>query len=450
MPKPLLATALARALLAGGYDIGSILASVRQTIGRRGLPAISRRYLEAFAGRPYPRQREVVEFLLRDEGFRRLQRRSQEKIPFRQLLAGPLPMRPIPAAAGWKIPQITSTAELAQWLRLTPEELEWFAGRPGFARKAVTSPLHHYYYNAVPKRNGQIRLIEAPKQRLKLLQRQILAEILDYIPAHDAAHGFVHGRSIRSFAAPHVASSVVLHMDIEDFFPSIPAARIGALFRTAGYPETVAELLAGLCCNAIPHQIWKQAIWKQPMFRADTGATKEMRSLYERLHLPQGAPTSPSLANLCAYRLDCRLQGLAAKAHATYTRYADDLAFSGGKDFARVVDRSAGRDRFADRVGAILLEEGFRAHYRKTRIQHQGVRQRLAGLVVNQHLNIAREEFDQLKAILTNCIRHGLASQNRQAHSDFRAHLEGCIGFVDSIHASKGAKLRKLFGQISW
>src|SRR5262249_23329973 len=153
-----------------------------------------------------------------------------------------------------------------------------------------------------------------------------------------------------------------------------------------------------------------------------------VRALYARPHLPQGAPTSPALANVCTYRADCRLSGLAKSAGAVYTRYADDLAFSGDDDF----DRRA--ERFSVHVAAILHEEGLSVNHRKTRIMRRGVRQRLAGVVANERLNVARDDFDRLKAILTNCVRHGPESQNRDGHPSFRSHLEGRVGFVESIN----------------
>lgn len=148
--------------------------------------------------------------------------------------------------------------------------------------------------------------------------------------------------------------------------------------------------------------------------------------------------------NLCAYRLDCRLSGLAKAAGAAYTRYADDLAFSG------VVDLARGVERFTAQVTTIVGEEGFRVNPRKTRVMRDGVRQYLAGLVVNEKPNIARDTFDQLKAILTNCIRHGAASQNREGHPHFRAHLEGRVSFVASVNATKGQKPRSRWEAIHW
>jgi hypothetical protein len=440
MTRQQFASIVARAMLAGPQDIGSIVERIRHAVGHRGLPAVSRRYLETFITRPHPRRLEVIRFLLEDQGFQRLQARAP-KTGISRLPTLPQPaMRPSPAAATWPIPSILTISGLSEWLRLSPAELEWLADLKHLTARPGAERLHHYCYTAARKRSGALRLIESPKQHLKLLQRQILREILVSIPAHTAAHGFIPGRSIRTFASPHIGQRVVLRMDIEHFFPSIALARIAAFFRTAGYPESVADSLANLCCNPTPAHVLKALAISQNGEPRDTTIT----SMYLRAHLPQGAPSSPALANLCAYRIDCRLQALAAASGAVYTRYADDLAFSGSETFER------GIHAFAGRVAAILLAEGFRANYRKTRIQRRSARQQLAGLIVNQRLNTPRRDFDTLKAVLTNCIRLGPSSQNRDQLPDFRAHLLGRIAFVESIHPGRGAKLRNLFGQIAW
>jgi hypothetical protein len=226
-------------------------------------------------------------------------------------------------------------------------------------------------------------------------------------------------------------------MDLEDFFPSISGVRVQTFFRTAGYPEQVADLLGGICTNATPREVWKG-------IDANANQLWETRALYARPHLPQGAPGSPALANLCAYRTDCRLAGLAKAAGAIYTRYADDLAFSGGEEFGRCAER------FSIHVAVILQEEGFRVNHRKTRIMRGGVRQHLAGLVVNERVNVRRSDFDALKAVLTNCVRLGPETQNRDGHPGFRSHLEGRVGFVESINVDKGKRLRAILERIVW
>jgi hypothetical protein len=150
------------------------------------------------------------------------------------------------------------------------------------------------------------------------------------------------------------------------------------------------------------------------------------------------------LANLCAWRLDARLHGLAQSVGAVYTRYADDLAFSGGE----VLERSARRFQVA--VAVIAAEEGFEIHFQKSRFMRRGVCQQLAGVVLNDHPNIRRAAYDELKAILTNCVRHGPQTQNRAGHANFRSHLLGRIAHVLMIHPRRGAKLRGIFDRISW
>jgi RNA-directed DNA polymerase len=437
MLDPSLLNVLASSLMAGDQNVPSLVSRIEKAIGKRGLPALAARYHEAFLGRTRPRRQDVLEFLRHDRGVPHIRTRHAEPVTIAARLVEPSVMVPVPAAKNWKIPAITSMGELRDWLNLTTGELEWFADIKGLNRRSKSSALAHYRYSIVSKRNGDVRLIEAPKPRLKQLQRIILAEILDPIPKHEAAHGFVRGRSIQSSASPHAGKRVVLRMDLKDFFPSIHATRIQAFFRTAGYPDPVATLLCGICTNSVPNAAWRE-------HRRTPGVEKtfDLQHLYRRRHLPQGAPTSPALANLCAYRLDARLTGLAKSADAVYTRYADDLAFSGGEEFAR---QSV---RFSDQVAAILIDEGCTPHFRKTRIMRQSVRQQLCGMVINSHLNIGRQEFDRLKATLTNCVKHGPATQNRDAVDDFQSQLRGKIGFVESVNPARGAKLRAIFKQI--
>lgn len=405
---------------------------------------MAQRYVEQFARGARPRRREVVAFLQQDEGLRRAWIRSKDKFAIVSWLAAPQQMLPGPKAALWPVPAIASEGELAAWLGVSVGDLEWFADLKRLSARSQENRLRHYSYRILAKNFSSVRLIESPKLRLKEIQRKILAEILNAIPAHPAAHGFMMGRSIKTFAAPHAGKRVVLRMDLRDFFPSLQIGRVQALFRMAGYPERVADLLGGLCTNATPRDVWKDALRSASSSAIDPLTIYEARHRYAFMHLPQGAPTSPALANLCAYRVDCRLSGLARAAGATYTRYADDLAFSGDEAFERCVDR------FAARAAAILLEEGFTVHHRKTRVMRRGVRQYLAGVVINEHLNVVRADFERLKATLTNCVKHGPASQNRDEHVDFRAHLAGRMSFVEMIHPHKGARLRRIFERIEW
>ena len=445
MHGPAFYEALANSILAGDATVENIVAHLTRTLGRnwRWLKPLVRRYLKTFGSEARPRRKTVAHFLSHDEGMRRALHAYGDQIRVAEWIAEPNRMRPVRGAKTWPIPAIESIGALAEWLRVTPGELDWFADlRRTMARLGpgiYAGPLSHYHYRILAKEGGTIRLIEAPKKRLKGIQEQILREILGKIRVHPAVHGFQRGRSIKTFAAPHVGQRVVLRMDLRDFFPSISGPRVQAMFRTAGYPEGVANLLGGLCTNAAPRALWKEkGRGLDPLRMADA------RQLYAWPHLPQGAPSSPALANLCAYRVDCRLTGLAEACGAVYTRYADDLAFSGDEVFER------GVERFSLRAAAILLEEGFKVHHRKTRIMRQGVRQYLAGVVANQRLNVPRPDYDRLKAILRNCIRSGPETQNREGHRDFRAHLAGRVSFVEMVNANRGARLRTMFDRIAW
>ena len=160
--------------------------------------------------------------------------------------------------------------------------------------------------------------------------------------------------------------------------------------------------------------------------------------------LPSLAARSPALANLATFRLDRRLAGLAGALGATYSRYADDLTISGPRLLAQ---RAAG---VRATIATIAREEGFAVNERKSRLTTRAGRQRVCGVVVNDGLNVARIEYDLLKATLHNAARHGPAGQNRTGASDFRAHLLGRIAWVESLHPARGEKLRRQFARIAW
>jgi RNA-directed DNA polymerase len=435
-----LARTLAATLLRGPFEIEAMVARGAHLLGRRWrwLAPLARRVCATFADRHRPRHITLTNFLLDDRGF--LSACERHELVVVDRLSLPAEMIPIAAARDWRVPAICTAGELADWLEVSVAELLWFADPHGLGAKSRGVRLRHYHPRLLAKRFGQVRLIEAPKPRLKAIQRRILDEILMHVPAHDSAHGFCCGRSSQTFAVPHVGRHVVLRLDLEDFFPSISAARVAAIFRAVGYSEHVADLLTGLATTITRDEAWDD----DRLMTIDLRERERLRRLYARRHLPQGAPTSPSLANLAAYRLDCRLAALADSAGATYTRYADDLAFSGGADFARVVHR------FRHHAAAIALDEGFHVHHRKSRIMRPGVRQHLAGIVVNAHPNIPRADFDRLKATLTNCARHGPDAQNRAGHREFRAQLLGRVTHVEAINPVRGRKLREVFERIAW
>ena len=161
-------------------------------------------------------------------------------------------------------------------------------------------------------------------------------------------------------------------------------------------------------------------------------------------HLPQGAPTSPALANLSAFSLDVRLGGLARSFGARYTPYADDITFSGPEEFLQSLSV------FIPLVTKIIRSERFRVNQKKRKVIRNNQRQAVTGVVVNAHPNISRKEYDRLKALLTNSLRDGPSTQNHKQHADFAAHVRGRIAHVEQLNRARGTKLLALYKQIDW
>jgi RNA-directed DNA polymerase len=330
------------------------------------------------------------------------------------------------------VPHLRTPEDIAAWLKLPIGKVAWLTYRFCENHRPQSAKEAHYHFRWLRKRSGGHRLIESPKKTLRQVQQQILREILDRVPPHAAAHGFVRGRSILSNAEPHVGHSVVLKFDLDNFYGSVRQSRVVAIFRSLGYSREAALWLARLTTSAAPGSL------KLPL--------GESTSIWRYMprHLPQGASTSPALANLSAYALDIRLAGLAKAWHCEYTRYADDMTFSGDGKFGGAL-----RD-FIPLVQRVISDEGFQANPRKRRVLRRARRQTVTGVVVNEKLNVSRAEYDRLKATLHNCVKHGPASQNRHEHPNFAAHLRGRIAHVQRLNATRGDRLLKLFGKVKW
>lgn len=343
---------------------------------------------------------------------------------------------------GWPITEIGSVSVLADRLELSDGQLAWLSDVRGLERTVSASKLRNYRYQAVHRRGGLPRLIEAPKARLKEIQRWLLREILDHVPAHPAAHGFVRGRSVVTHARLHSGQEMVGRYDLKDFFASIAAGRVYGIFHTLGYAPAVAHALTGLCTNTVPLAVWQQI--PSPRSSRLVGPHFWLGRQLATPHLPQGAPTSAALANLAAFRLDRRLAGLAASSALRYSRYADDLTFSGPRR-----PRRQASDLEAI-VAEIAAEEGFAINRDKSSLRTSARRQSVCGVVVNAHPNVTRAEYDRLKAILHNAARYGPATQNRAGVPDLQAHLRGRIEWVSSLDRGRGERLRRRFREIDW
>jgi hypothetical protein len=410
-------------------------ARLAAALGRRRPPrwidALVEQVLDAYRDPPVDRPRELSAYLQTRPAWGLA---WQQRRPPRIVHWEPTPTAALPSR--WAVARIDDLSALARLLDLDSGELAWFADVRSLERGSG-EPLRHYRWRTLPKRDG-VRLVAAPKPRLKEIQRRLLRHIVQPIAVHESAHGCVPGRSVRTAVTPHAGSTVVIRFDLEAFFASIPAGRVWGLFRTAGLPEAVAHTLTGLVTTTVPHAVWRAV----PVSR-DIDVHRRLGQRLATAHLPQGAPTSPAVANLIAFSLDRRLAGLATAFGAQYTRYVDDLTFSGGPSLR------AARSRFAELVGQIVREEGFRCNERKTVVLGSSGRQQVLGAVVNDHPTLPRRERDNLRALLHNCAVHGWRTQARDVEN-FRDHLLGQISWANSLDPDFGARLRHAFDAIDW
>jgi retron-type reverse transcriptase len=316
-------------------------------------------------------------------------------------------------AAG--LPVLSTPADVAEALGLTIPQLRWLAFHAEVATRT------HYVYFTVPKKSGGLRTLSAPHRKLAAAQRWIHDHILSKLLAEPAAQGFRKGCSTVTNARPHCQQALVVNMDLENFFPSIVFPRVRSVFQRLGYSPCVATVLALLCTECPRRQVTYdgKAYWVAIGPRG----------------LPQGACTSPALANQVARRLDKRLGGLAKKLALAYTRYADDLTFSGAAELEPRVGYLLARVRH------LAEAEGFTVNGKKTRILRRSTAQKVTGLVVNDKPAVPRRELRRLRALLHRARYEGLDQQYRHAQPNFRSYLEGKIAYIRMVQPQVGAKL---------
>jgi len=349
-------------------------------------------------------------------------------------------------AAG--LPVLGTLDDLSRATGRTWQKLLWLASPS--AQYSNGSP--HYYFFSLPKAHGGERLILAPKSELKSLQRWILDHILNKIPLPPCAHGFRRGHSTLSNALPHCGKEVVVRFDLEDFFHTITYRRVRGLFRSLGYSKEISVLLGLLTTfrpDAYPYEYMRhipQMLWMRSM-----GSARRSYRGYPTTppFLPQGAPTSPALANLIARNLDRRLVGLAQKFGAGYTRYADDLTFSGNAGFRRDIGR------FLPLVKRIVHGEGFYLARNKLRIRRKGGRQTVTGLVVNYRPNVSREAYRRLRVLLHKAVTLGpervhLEGTPYRDPAVLRNHLVGWVSYLSHVNPMRGKKLKETLDQVQW
>lgn len=253
----------------------------------------------------------------------------------------------------------------------------------------------------LPKQAGGTRTITVPADSLKWVQRRLLHNGFAEIPVHDAAHGFRPGRSVLTNARPHVGQPLVVNADIESFFPSTTHAQVLRACRRlldGRLSEAAVRLVADICCYG--------------------GA------------LPTGAPTSPAIANIVLAQADQALTTVAERHGVAYTRYADDLTFSGGDDAKRIIPF----------VRTVLADYGYELDDQKLNLYRRGRRQIVAGLVVNDKPNIARRVRRRLRAAVhARCHGRTPTWHGRPMSDD---ELRGWIAYLHIVQPDEAATLR--------
>ncbi|MEQ1865813.1 MAG: reverse transcriptase family protein [Micropepsaceae bacterium] len=285
-----------------------------------------------------------------------------------------------------------------------------------YAQHRHREQVSHYVAFAIPKRDGSERIIHAPKTKLKALQRALDKLLVSKLPISEHAHGFVKGRSIATNARAHVGKPMVAKFDIKDCFPTLHIGRVRGLFLALGYSYPVAAALAVVMTEAPRQRVEAEG----RLYHTPTGPRVCV----------QGAPTSPGLCNAILLRLDRRLAGLAKKRGLAYTRYADDLTFSGSEAQVK---------KLLGIVPKIAAEEGFEINAGKTRLMRQSGRQAVTGVIVNKDMGLSRETRRKLRAALHH-------KRMGKTDAPAAARLTGQLAYLHMLNPEQAARLQEARG----
>lgn len=289
------------------------------------------------------------------------------------------------------LPAISTVDEFSFQTRISIETIDLLTSRTRCFYKTFT----------IAKKSGGVRIISHPSRELKALQSWILRNILDRLSVSKHSTGFEIGASILDNATPHIGANYILSLDLENFFPSISSGYVFSIFRSIGYNHCISSILTDLC-------------------------------VYDG-RLPQGAPTSPKLANLVCARLDARISGYAGKKGITYTRYADDITLSAqtAKKIVRAYNMAL----------RIIHDEHFSINEEKTYFSGTKKQKRITGLIVTERgAGIGRVMLRTMKAKI-----HHLATGQK----DNLSHIIGLLSYIHGVDKKNHKHLIKYIDKIS-
>ncbi|MFO1435496.1 MAG: reverse transcriptase domain-containing protein [Gammaproteobacteria bacterium] len=276
-----------------------------------------------------------------------------------------------------------------------------------------------YHTFQIQKSSGGARVIAVPPPLVLSFQRKLLSYISELTPPKKPCHGFSRGRSVVTNAETHLDSQVILNLDLEDFFPSIHFGRVRGMFckRPFGFPLPIASMLAQLCCF--------------------------------QQKLPQGAPTSPIVANLICRGLDRDLDRLAHRCGCRYSRYADDLSFSTRQhQLPPPILGSTKPVELGEELMKIIATHDFMVNLSKVHLRQSHERQEVTGLVVNTKVNVRREYVHNLRAAIHDIEVNGVVAADRSFREIFddkqrkrmspslNRHLKGKLAYLKMVKGS--------------
>ena len=284
-----------------------------------------------------------------------------------------------------------------------------------FSRQIHVSPYTIYqlsvhsdkYYKTyeIPKKSGEKRLICQPSKKLKGLQARILVNILNKLKVSISCKGFEKGSSTLDNASPHRGANSVLTLDLKDFFPSVTRKQVYNIFRTIGYNKLLSTVFTNICT-------------------------------YNET-LPQGSPCSPKLANLTAWTLDLRIQGYVGRRGINYTRYADDLSFSGLSP-GRVLS-------IIPMIKEIIKTENFALNHSKTRVAGSARAKIVTGLVISEDtIGIGKQKYKEVRAKI-----HHLTLLSETEHSDLLNEVRGWLSYLNSVDSRRLMKAKAYIIELS-
>lgn len=299
-----------------------------------------------------------------------------------------------------------------------------------------TDSTYKYHQFQIPKKSGGHRQISSPSKKLKSIQIKLKDVLYEIYPTKPSVHGFAKAKSIVTNAERHLDKKYIFNIDISDFFGAIYFERIRRLFQSTpfNFNNTVSTILAQICCF--------------------------------NNSLPQGAPTSPILSNMIAWKLDSQLQQLAKVTNSTYTRYADDISFSFTCNKRRLPEEiiiiREGNASPGHALTHIVNSNGFNINYDKVRLCSSFSRMEITGLTVNEFPNVRRQYIKQLSSMLNAWRKYGyeLAEKeyNEKYNNRYRASgkpksylhvIKGKLAFLRSVRTARDPLFSKLAAQFN-